>query len=81
MAAVWQNGLAQSVLFWPLADNSWALGRDVIPNRAESPVRACPELAEGNLPFSAGEPECPNPAPSPAENRDGRGSLKLGWCR
>ena len=21
----------------------------VIPNRAESPVRACPELAEGNL--------------------------------
>jgi hypothetical protein len=22
---------------------------DVIPNRAERPVRACPELAEGNL--------------------------------
>ena len=27
--------------------------RAVIPNRAESPVRACPEIAEGNLLFLA----------------------------
>jgi hypothetical protein len=25
------------------------INRDVIPNWAERPVRACPELAEGNL--------------------------------
>jgi hypothetical protein len=40
----------------------------VIPNRAESPVR--------NLLFSADE-FMPEPSAPPAENRDGRGSLKL----
>jgi hypothetical protein len=34
-----------------------AITRDVIPSRAESPVRARPELAEGNLLFSADETE------------------------
>jgi hypothetical protein len=47
--------------------------RDVIPNRAESPVR--------NLLFSADEPECPSPAP-PARRKPRRTLLLtlIGKC-
>jgi hypothetical protein len=34
------------------AEKDRAEKNDVIPNRAESPVRACPEPAEGNLLFA-----------------------------
>src|ERR1700674_2008081 len=37
---------APCILSWPAAQPSQPF---VIPNRAEGPVRACPEPAEGNL--------------------------------
>jgi hypothetical protein len=42
----------------------------VIPNRAESPVRACPELAEGNLLLASRALKMTvfSPIPNPHEN-------------
>ena len=46
-------------------------------NRAESPVRACPELAEGNLLLSVDETARSSSVVPPFKNREGAGSVVI----